>query len=102
MPRPGHGRISASRRPGPAAQCPRPLPPGAPPAGPEVAASRVGTARTLGSLLYGIASNILALSSQSRPGPAGGASDDCGLGRRAAGPGRRCTTAAAGALRVIV
>ena len=33
---------------------------------------------------------------------AGGASDGYGLGRGAAGPGRRCATTAAGALRVIV
>ena len=46
--------------------------------------------------------NILALSSQSPIGPAGGASDGFWLGRGAAGPGRRCATTAAGALRVIV
>ena len=42
------------------------------------------------------------LSSQSSSGPAGSASDGYGLGRGAAGPDRRCTTTAAGALRVIV
>ena len=41
-------------------------------------------------------------SSQSSSWPAGGASDGYGLGRGAAGPDRRCTTTAAGALRVIV
>ena len=50
--------------------------------------------------LFGITSNTLVRSSQSPSGPAGGASDGYGLGRGAAG--RRCTTTAAGALRVIV
>ena len=50
----------------------------------------------------GITSNILALSSQRPSGPAGGASDGYGLGRGAAGPGCRCTTTVAGALRVVV
>ena len=52
--------------------------------------------------LFGITSNTLVRSSQSSSGPAGGASDGYGLGRRAAGPDRRCTTTAAGAIRVIV
>ena len=51
---------------------------------------------------FGIASNTLVRSRQSSSGPAGGASYGChghgGLGRGAAGPDRRCTTAAAGAL----
>ena len=54
------------------------------------------------SAAFGITSNILALSSQSPSGPAGGASDGYGLERGAAGPDRRFTTTAAGALRVIV
>ena len=37
--------------------------------------------------VFGIISNILALSSQSPSGPAGGAPNGYGLGRRAAGPG---------------
>ena len=37
--------------------------------------------------MYGIASDIRALSSQSPPGQAGGAPDGYGLGRGAAGPG---------------
>ena len=52
--------------------------------------------------LSGISPSTLALCGQSSYGPAGGASDGYGLGRGAAGPDRRCTTAAAGALRVIV
>ena len=52
--------------------------------------------------VFGITSNALVRSSQSSSGPAGGASDGYGLGRGAAGPDRRCTTTAAGALRVIV
>ena len=52
--------------------------------------------------VFGITPNILVRSSQSSSGPAGGASDGYGLGRGAAGPDRRCTTTAAGALRVIV
>ena len=47
--------------------------------------------------VFGITCNTLVRSSQSSSGPAGGASDGYGLGR-----GRRCTTTAAGALRVIV
>ena len=53
------------------------------------------------ALLFGITSNTLVRPSQSSSGPAGGRSDGCGLGRGAAGPDRRCTTTAAGALRVI-
>ena len=52
-----------------------------------------------GKFVFGITSNTLVRSSQSSSGPAGGASDGYGLGR---GPDRRCTTTAAGALRVIV
>ena len=52
--------------------------------------------------LFGITSNTLVRSSRSSSGPAGGASDGYGLGRRAAGPDRRCKTTAAGELRVIV
>ena len=52
--------------------------------------------------LFGITSNTLVRSSQSSSGPAGGASDGYGLGRGAAGPDRRCTTTAAGAIRAIV
>ena len=55
----------------------------------------------IADFLFGITSNTLVRSSQSSSGPAGGASDGCGLGRGAAGPDRRCTTTAAGALRVI-
>ena len=51
-------------------------------------------------ILFGIASNTLVRSSQSSSGPAGGASDGYGLGRGAAGPDRRCTTTAAGAVRL--
>ena len=54
------------------------------------------------SSVFGITSNTLVRSSQSSSGPAGGASDGYGLGRGGAGPDRRCTTTAAGALRVIV
>ena len=54
------------------------------------------------SALFGITSNTPVRSSQSSSGPAGGASDGYGLGRRAAAPDRQCTTTAAGALRVIV
>ena len=54
------------------------------------------------SPVFGIFCSTLALSSLSSSGPAGGASDGYGLGRGAAGPGRRCTTTAVGALRVIV
>ena len=43
-------------------------------------------------------SEALVRSSQSSSGLAGGASDGYGLGRGAAGPDRRCTTSAAGAL----
>ena len=55
-----------------------------------------------GKFVFGITSNTLVRSSQSSSGPAGGASDGYGLGRGAAGPDSRCTTTAAGALRVIV
>ena len=48
--------------------------------------------------LIGSASNTPAVSIYSPSGTAGGASGGCGLGRGAAGPGRRCSTAAAGAL----
>ena len=37
--------------------------------------------------MFGISSDSLALSSHSSSGPAGGASDGCGLGRGAAGIG---------------
>ena len=57
-------------------------------------------ARESGEL--GITASILALSGQSPSGAAGGTSDGYGLGRGAAGPDRRITTAAAGALRVVV
>ena len=76
--------------------------------GAESAAAVTGktTALCLASLapaaVFGVSSSTLALSSQSSSGPAGGASDGYGLGRGAAGPDRRCTTTAAGALRVIV
>ena len=55
--------------------------------------------------MFGIYSSILVVSSQrpSQGRPAGGgASDGYGLGRGAAGPARRSTTSAAGALRVTV
>ena len=52
--------------------------------------------------VFGLTSNILALSSQGPSRPAGGASDGYGLGRGAAGPVRQSTTTAAGALRVII
>ena len=52
--------------------------------------------------VFGITSIILAVPSQSPSGPASSASDGYGLGQGAAGPGRQCTTTAAGALRVIV
>ena len=52
--------------------------------------------------VFGITSNTLVQSNQSSSGPAGGASNGYGLGRGAAGPDRRGTTTAAGALRVIV
>ena len=55
-----------------------------------------------GGVVFGITSNTLVRSSHSSSGPAGGASDGYGLGRGAAGPDRRCTTTAAGALRAIV
>ena len=55
-----------------------------------------------GHPVLGTTSNTLVRSTQRSSGPAGGDSDGCGLGRGAAGPDRRCTTAAAGALRVIV
>ena len=51
---------------------------------------------------FRITCNTLVRSGQSSSGPAGSASDGYGLGRGAAGPDRRCTTTAAGALRVIV
>ena len=46
--------------------------------------------------------DTLVRSSRSSSWPAGGASDGYGLGRGAAGPDRRCTTTAAGVLRVVV
>ena len=46
--------------------------------------------------VFGITSNTLVRSSRSPSGPAGGASDDFGLGRGAAGPDRRCTTTTPG------
>ena len=49
-------------------------------------------------VLFGITSNTLVRFSQSSSGPAGGASDGCGLGRGAAVPDRWCLTTAAGAL----
>ena len=52
--------------------------------------------------LFGITSNTLPDLVKSPSGPSGGASDGYELGRGAAGPERRCTTTAAGALRVIV
>ena len=51
---------------------------------------------------FGITCNARVRSSQSSLGPAGGTSHGYGLGRGPAGPDRRCTTTAAGALRVIV
>ena len=45
---------------------------------------------------------LFGITCQSSSGPAGGTSDSYGLGRGAAGPDRRCTTTAAGALRAIV
>ena len=52
--------------------------------------------------LLGVTFNTLVRSSQGPSGPAGGASVGYSLGRGAAGPDRRCTNTAAGALRVIV
>ena len=75
-------------------------------AGPEYATTHLRQTRTRGPAgaqglpparigrpwrLFGISSNLstLAWSSRSSSGPAGGASDGCGLGRAAAGPDRR-------------